>query len=59
MDPLTQLYERLRAQAPAGSPLLEPPTYEQWLKYWDDEDTDIGNLRSFEHWLSLRRVRRN
>jgi hypothetical protein len=43
MDPLTQLYQRLRTQWPA---------IEAWLEYWDDEDTDLGNLRTLEHWLS-------
>jgi hypothetical protein len=53
MDPLTQLYERFRTQAPdARIPRLEPPAIEQWLEYWNDDDTDLGNLRTFEHWLS-------
>lgn len=51
MDALTNLYERLRAQAPAGTG-VEPPSYEQWLQYWNDEETEIGNLRNFQHWLS-------
>lgn len=52
MDPLTQLYERLRAQAPARILPVEPPSIEEWLTYWNDDDTDLGNLRAFEHWLS-------
>lgn len=51
VDALTNLYERLRAQAPAGTG-VEPPSYEQWLQYWNDEETEIGNLRNFQHWLS-------
>jgi hypothetical protein len=31
----------------------EPPQLEDWLRYWNDEDTDLGNLRNFEHWLAL------
>jgi hypothetical protein len=54
MDPLTQLYERLRAQQPAGAALMEPPSFEEWLKYWDDEQSDLVNLRTFEHWLARR-----
>jgi hypothetical protein len=53
MDPLTNLYERLRELAPASAEQLpnEPPKLEDWLRYWNDEDTDLGNLRNFEHWL--------
>jgi hypothetical protein len=56
MDPLTHLYERLRRSddAPASIP-TEPPRLEDWLRYWNDEDTDVGNLRNFEHWLTLDR----
>lgn len=54
MDPLTNLYERLRAQAAPGSYPIEPPSYDEWLQYWDDNDSDMGNLRNFQHWLSHR-----
>lgn len=56
MDPLTRLYERLRAQAPAGGFPAEPPSFDEWMQYWNDDDTQIGNLRVFEHWLN-RRIR--
>ena len=52
MDPLTQLYERLRTQGPGGRIPLEPAVIEAWLEYWNDDDSDLGNLRTFEHWLS-------
>lgn len=52
MDPLTQLYQRLRAHVPGPRIPIEPPAIEEWLEYWNDDDTDIGNLRAFEHWLS-------
>lgn len=60
MDPLTNLYERLRQQAalPANQNRIwpdEPPQLEDWLRYWNDEDTDLGNLRNFEHWMSRAR----
>ena len=29
-----------------------PPTVEDWLVYWNDEDTDLVNLRNIDHWLS-------
>ncbi len=52
MDPLTQLYERLRAEAPSGLVAVEPPSFAEWMKYWNDEHSELGNLRTFEHWLS-------
>ena len=53
MDPLTQMYQRLRAaQVPGPRISIEPPAIEQWLEFWNDDDTDLGNLRTFEHWLS-------
>ena len=55
MDPLTQLYERLRTQVPDARVQLEPAVVEQWLEYWNDDDTDLGNLRTFEFWLSQTR----
>lgn len=54
MDPLTSLYERLRARAAPGMYPVEPPSYDEWLQYWDDDNTDLGNLRNFEHWLGRR-----
>jgi hypothetical protein len=56
MDPLTHLYERLR-QSPAHATIEPPPALEDWLQYWNDEDTDRGNLRNFEHWLTVRAER--
>lgn len=55
MDPLTQLYERLRSQAPGLIP-SEPPSFDEWMKYWNDDDSEVGNLRTFEHWLSRRQA---
>jgi hypothetical protein len=58
MDPLTNLYDRLRQRAAAnkGAPWPEePPRLQDWLRFWNDEDTDIGNLRNFEHWMSRSR----
>jgi hypothetical protein len=52
MDPLTQLYERLRLQVPEARPPTDPAVVAAWLEYWNDDDTDLGNLRTFEHWLS-------
>jgi hypothetical protein len=57
MDPLTTLYERLRQRAGSAPSCVEqPPLLEDWLRYWNDQDTDLGNLRNFEHWLSCSTV---
>jgi hypothetical protein len=56
MDPLTNLYDRLREQTgTGGSWPEEPPLLQDWLRFWNDEDTDLGNLRNFEHWISRAR----
>jgi len=55
MDPFTNLYDRLRQKAAGtGTTALpeEPPQLEDWLRFWNDEDTDLGNLRNFEHWMA-------
>jgi hypothetical protein len=56
MDPLTQLYERLRADSSTGFAPIEPPSFDEWMKYWNDDDSELGNLRTFEHWLSRRQA---
>jgi hypothetical protein len=58
MDPLTNLYDRLRQRAAANDSSVwpeDPPRLQDWLRFWNDEDTDIGNLRNFEHWMSRSR----
>jgi hypothetical protein len=59
MDPLTNLYDRLREQAlsnKTGAWPEDPPGLQDWLRFWNDDDTDIGNLRNFEHWMSRSRA---
>lgn len=34
------------------------PQLEDWLRYWDDGDTDLGNLRNLDHWLTRSRRER-
>lgn len=68
MDPLTNLYDRLRhraafaanaSAATAGREWQdEPPQLEDWLRFWNDDDTDLGNLRNFEHWIARARPER-
>lgn len=68
MDMLSAPYEELRQRLtlaavtvaqrswPGESVTAEPaPQLEDWLRYWNDGDTDLGNLRNFEHWLSRSR----
>jgi hypothetical protein len=58
MDPLMQMYERLRLQVPGAKISADASLIEAWLEYWNDDDTDLGNLRTFEHWLAqVRRPR--
>lgn len=40
-----------------ATPVLTPPL-EDWLRYWDDGVTDLGNLRNLDHWLSRSRRER-
>lgn len=60
MDPMTSLYERLRQRAAAANQAPAwpdtPPLLEDWLRYWNDDDTDLGNLRNFEHWMARART---
>jgi hypothetical protein len=35
--------------------LSQTPTLEQWLQYWNDADTDFGNLSNLRHWIELAR----
>lgn len=60
MDPLTNLYVRLRQQgnAPGESETswpAEPPLLDVWMRYWNDNDSDFGKLGNFAHWLSRAR----
>jgi hypothetical protein len=54
MDPLTHLYQRLRE--PNRAPTEELEQLEAWLRFWNDSDTDLGNLRNIEHWLARNRA---
>lgn len=59
MDPVNVLTQRLRHFADGmrmvNGKEFVPPTLEEWLEFWDDDDSDIGNLRNLEHWLSVNR----
>jgi hypothetical protein len=55
-DPAMQLYARLRARETAGQAPADPPSLREWMQYWNDDDSAIGNLRTLEHWLSRRQL---
>jgi len=58
MDLLCSLSSRLRElskQRPSGQPEFVPPPLEEWLRFWNDDDSDLGNLRNLEHWLQKSR----
>jgi len=59
-DSATQnFFERLRERhaqpAPESTCLPAVPDVQQWLHYWNDEESFAGNLRNFEHWLQRAR----
>ena len=54
MDILCSLSTRLRELSRSqgtGDAEFEPPMLEDWLRFWNDDDSDLGNLRNLEHWL--------
>jgi hypothetical protein len=62
MDHATELSLRLKqyaaAIAAAGSQHTDDHAIEEWLGFWDDEDSAYGNVRNIEHWLSQAAARR-
>jgi hypothetical protein len=63
MDSFTTLYEKLRERARLAQYTVQklpadPPTLEDWLRYWNDADTDLSNLRNLDHWMSRTRPER-
>ena len=61
MDLVFSLSNRLRHYAEylraSANRDVAPPSLEEWLRYWNDDDTDLGNLRNLEHWLERARPR--
>jgi hypothetical protein len=31
----------------------DPPAVEEWLRFWNDGDSDLANLENLGYWLSL------
>jgi hypothetical protein len=57
MDAETSLSDTPQSKAFAAQAraLSQTPTLEQWLQYWNDADTDSGNLNNLRHWIELAR----
>ena len=55
MDQATQLGQRLKQYATTlascGRSSVDEYEVEQWLGFWDDEESTYGNVRNIEHWL--------
>ena len=50
-----RLRERLSQPTPESNCLPAVPDVQQWLHYWNDEESLAGNLRNVEHWLQRAR----
>ena len=56
MDHATQLSLRLKnyaaALSAANARRADDLSIEEWLGFWDEDDSTFGNVRNIEHWLS-------
>ena len=56
MDQATQLAQKLKQYATtlaaSGREAVDEYEVEQWLGFWDDEESTYGNVRNIEHWLT-------
>ena len=56
MDHATEISQRLKhyaaTLASAGAKVADDNSLEQWLGFWDEDDSVYGNVRNLEHWLS-------
>jgi hypothetical protein len=56
MDHATDISQRLKQYAAtlsnAGAQVADDNSLEQWLGFWDEDDSVYGNVRNLEHWLS-------
>jgi hypothetical protein len=61
MDHATQVSLRLKQYAEALSAAnakhMDDHALEEWLGFWDEDDSVFGNVRNLEHWLA--EARRN
>ena len=56
MDQSTHLSHRPKTYAAALSAAnasqADDYSIEEWLGFWDEDDSTFGNVRNIEHWLS-------
>jgi hypothetical protein len=56
MDHATEISQRLKQYAAtltsAGAKAVDDSSLEQWLGFWDEDDSVYGNVRNLEHWLA-------
>lgn len=56
MDHATEIGRKLKHYAAtlagSGAKYADDFEIEQWLGFWDEDDSTYGNLRNIEHWLS-------
>jgi hypothetical protein len=56
MDQATQFSHRLKKYAAtlttANAAQIDDYSLEEWLGFWDEDDSTFGNVRNIEHWLS-------
>ena len=56
MDHATEISQRLKQYATtlcnANAQALDDSSLEQWLGFWDEDDSMYGNVRNLEHWLT-------
>ena len=53
VNSFTNFAEQLRAirdTQDAGA--VSIPDLQQWMQYWNDEESDAANLRNIRHWIS-------
>jgi len=59
MDRATNISLRLKQYAAtlaaAGAKQTDDYSVEQWLGFWDEDESVFGNIRNLEHWLSQAR----
>jgi hypothetical protein len=56
MDHATEISQRLKEYATtlsnASAQVADDNSLEQWLGFWDEDDSVYGNVRNLEHWLA-------
>ncbi|HEX2585743.1 MAG TPA: hypothetical protein VHL14_11450 [Steroidobacteraceae bacterium] len=58
VDTFTNFAEQLRMVHEAQDPeTVCIPDLQQWMQYWNDEESEAANLRNIRHWIS--RARKN